>query len=93
MYEKQLRGKALNKVADNIKEQVQSYREDYIVKTINDLHDAINFEMISLSEKETKLLGEKYIEDIKSNTERFVRFCQNFDIDISMWLKTDKLNT
>ena len=64
MYEKQLRGKALNKVADNIKEQVQSYREDYIVKTINDLHDAINFEMISLSEKETKLLGEKYIEDI-----------------------------
>lgn len=49
--------------------------------------------MISLSEKETKLLGEKYIEDIKSNTERFVRFCQNFDIDISMWLKTDKLNT
>lgn len=93
MYEKQLRGKALNKVADNIKEQVQSYREDYIVKTINDLHDAINFEMISLSEKETKLLEEKYIEDIKSNTKRFVRFCKNFDIDISMWLKTDKLNT
>ena len=79
------RNDVIKKVVQNVKEQLIALQCDSLIKTITDLHAAINFDHLHLTDEETNLLGDNYLEDILDDLSRFKSFCSNNDIDYSQW--------
>ena len=75
----------IDKVARNVREQIETLRCDSVIRTISDLQAEIKFDHLELTNEEITLLGEKYLENIQNDLSRFIRFCADNDIDCSRW--------